>query len=112
MKGDHRLDGGYEKFTAKERFELMIAAEARGDAAEAKRLVRLCPRETCTIADSRFVNLCDDAHTLALGVLADLFAIASRIGTLDAMLVVARTSFAIACDNAEYQAWVATKTGH
>jgi hypothetical protein len=111
MKTGRRLERGHENLITDERFRLMIAAEARSDTAEIKRLVGTCPRKTYKILDPAVTDLHEDAHALAAVVAADVVAIRGRITVVDATEWAGRISFAAAADAdaAEYE--VLTETG-
>jgi hypothetical protein len=108
MRGSHRLDRGYERLTPVERFQLMIAAEGRADAAEADRLVRSCPRSVYRICDPAFSDRYDRAALLTIAVLSELGEIGRRIDLLNAAGYTMRFYFTTAADDAEFEAFCLT----
>lgn len=75
----------YESLSTRERVTAYLAAEARGDSDEAKRLVETCQRKTYQQPDATFIDFLDRLKTAALGVESDLeraaldFLMASRL---------------------------------
>ena len=54
MKHHSPLAGLYDRFTPRERLQLVLQAHARGDETERARLLRACPRRTYECADRTF----------------------------------------------------------
>jgi len=54
MTTANSLSRHYDQFTAKERVRLTMAALARGDLAERKKLSETCPVKTCRITDVEY----------------------------------------------------------
>jgi hypothetical protein len=106
MKGSRRLDRGYERLRPDERFRLMVAADARGDSAEADRLVGSCPRLTYRSCDRAFRDRYDRAALLTIAVLSELQEIKRRIDVLDAAAYTVRVFFTAAADDAELEAFL------
>jgi hypothetical protein len=110
VKATRRLERGYERLSAGERFRLTVAAEARADSAELERLLRSCPRLSYRLCDPAFGDRCERSFELTMGVLAELQAIAGKLDVVAAAEQAARVLFAAAADEADFEAY--RITGH
>ena len=62
----HDLGKGFTKLSASERLSLTLAAAARRDTSEVRRLVRSCPRLTGSIADPAYTHKLQASRRVAL----------------------------------------------
>jgi hypothetical protein len=102
------LDRGYEQLTAEERFRLTIMASARTDRTDVERLVRSCPRMTGKFCDPAVSDRHELATDLTILMIATLDAIEGRLDVVEAAKEAGRVMFALAADEAEFEAYRAT----
>jgi hypothetical protein len=98
----------YPQLTVAERFKLLIAAQARADAAEIERLLRSCPIRTYRLRDPALNDLYERAWRLTAGIIADLLATKARLDALEGSGKVARLLLILAEDDAAFEAFQAT----
>ena len=103
MKTTRRLERGYEHLAARERFRLLIAAEARADEAEVERLLRSCPRRLFELADPAVTDRIECSQRVTVAVVSALHAIVSKLAVLDAVEHAARIRFTAAAEEADYE---------
>jgi len=99
------FDGNYHLLTPTERFRLTVAADARGDMDEVRRLCSTCPRVTLSRREPAFTSRLEAARAIGTAVLAQLSEISNRIAELDAMSDFGKVMFRVAADEADYEAF-------
>jgi hypothetical protein len=80
----------YDILTPDERFRLLVQAEARGDAVEARRLVETCPRRTYSQRDDAFARRWDTMGYLTMALYGDLRPLALLLCFLEVLGDLAR----------------------
>ena len=108
MKQSARLDRGYAAFTARERFRLVVSADARGDEREVMLLLRSCPVFSYRGRDRAFQERLELAFEFAASLVTTLHANQQRLADVHAAGRVARTYFAVAADEVQYEAFLLT----
>jgi hypothetical protein len=108
VKRATRLDRGYAAFTARERFQLVVAADARGDQREIELLLRSCPEFTYRGRDRAFQERLELAFEFAASLITTLHANRQRLAVIDAARDAARIYFAVAADEAQYEGFLLT----
>lgn len=103
-----RLGRQYGKLAARERFRLVVAAEARADASEVDLLLRTCPRFTYHGRDLAFEQRFQTSYWFTLVFLGSLEAISGRLAVVDAAQYAGRALFSMAADHADYKAFEIT----
>jgi len=83
----------YDKFTAKERINLAIAAMARQDHEELSRLGKTCPQKEYTATDENYCGVIDQLYRVGIGYNCHCHNILNEITAYQAIITMRRTNF-------------------
>ena len=107
MTAARTLARAHAALSPEERFSAALAALARDDEAEVRRLVESCPRELYSQPDAAFMDRWEAWWVFSVGVTWLGYALRSRAACAEALRAYAQSAAGWAADAAAYAAWKA-----